>query len=168
MESVIHVFLLHLVTSIDNAFVIAGIIKHSVGPRMRVLLLSIAALTVGRTVCILFAQSLASFPGLKFISGLITFLLALKMAKSVQYRKKSSLFSITFLVVIADLTISLDNILATAALSYRPIEILGRHLSEHGACFFVASGNYFDFLLRGWVTNFGSWNDCANCRATNA
>lgn len=124
MQSIAQVFFLNFITGIDNALIIGSIIKSSSFARTTATLWLAATLTVSRTLCILGAQSLASLPGLKLASGLITLLISFRMIKSTGFRSNPSLFYTLLMVVTSDLTIGLDSVVTTAALSRNPFQIL--------------------------------------------
>lgn len=116
MQDLIQIFLLNLITGIDNLFVIGAILRRSPCSRWQAVFCISGLVSISRTLCVLSFQSLFVFPGLKLASGLITLFISFRMIQSAR-RRSISLVYVLLLVITTDVTISLDSIIATASIS---------------------------------------------------
>lgn len=113
------IFILNLLTSIDNAIVLAGIANRYKN-LFAIALTSAVVLTICRTVLIVGIVSVTKFPGLRFTLGLVVLLVAINLA-NVKIegggRQRLPFWNVLFMVVMTDLALSIDTILSVAVIS---------------------------------------------------
>lgn len=119
MEQFIIIFLLNLLTSIDNAIIIGGMAKKA--KHLFVIgAVSAFVITVIRTASIMGVVSIAKAPGLRFSVGVVVLWIAVVLAHqakpTIRYREPS-FGRLLFLITITDLALSIDNILSLAVVS---------------------------------------------------
>ena len=125
MKPLVVIFLVNLLTSIDNAIVVGGIAK-----RYQNLLLigSVSALviTVLRTTIIMGVVSASKVPGLRMGLGFVAIWVAFHLVnvrEPTERAKGPSLLRLLFIIVAMDTALSLDNILTIAVVSHNVIAI---------------------------------------------
>jgi len=129
LQSEISIFfqivLIDIVLAADNAIII-GMLASSFPPlqRKKILFWGIAAAVIFRILFTLLAVYLLQIDGLRFIGGLILFWVIYKLYKDVILdnkasrpklkKKKLTLFNAIVTVALADISLSLDNVLGVA------------------------------------------------------
>lgn len=118
MNQFISIFVLNLLTSMDNAIVLGGIAKQHKN-LFGIGLLSSLVITVCRTALIMGLASVAKFPGLRFTLGVLVVFVAISLAnvQVANARDHVSFWRVLFMVVATDLALSVDNIFSIAVLS---------------------------------------------------
>ena len=124
LKEFVAVFLLNLLTSIDNAIVLAGIAN-----RYKNLWAMAAAssviLTICRTALIVGIVSVVAWPGFRMVLGIAVLLVAINIAnvKTGEQREHSTFFRVLLTVIVTDLALSVDNIMSIAILSKHTVLI---------------------------------------------
>lgn len=124
MTQFISIFLLNLLTSIDNAVVIGGIANRYKN-LFAIGVVSAAVITVCRTLLIIGIVSIVKWPGLRMTLGILVAIVAVSLANvDIDDRRGDSGFwKVLLMVVATDLALSVDNILSIAVLSKNPMVI---------------------------------------------
>lgn len=120
MTPVVTIFLLNLLTSIDNAIVTAGIVKKTQHSLVLVGLASAVILTVCRTALIMGVLSVAWIPGFRIGVGIVVLWVAIGLSQvsAGSTRRQSVPFSrLLVMVVGTDLALSIDNILSLSVVT---------------------------------------------------
>lgn len=130
---IINVLLVDIVMSADNAIVIALAVRN-LPPEQKRLATAVgiglaAAMRLGFS---LIAIYLLQIPGLKFVGGLLLLVVVVKFAHSLitphpeesHVAVKDTLKGAIFAIVLADVSMSLDNVLAVAAIAKESIGVL--------------------------------------------
>src|SRR6266849_4185711 len=119
--NLVTIVLINLVLSGDNAVVIALALKTlPYGQRMRALIAGAACAVVLRVVATFFAGQLLHVEFLKLIGGITILWIAVKLfpqavpSEEPPGARPSSLWRAIWFILLADVTMSLDNILAIA------------------------------------------------------
>lgn len=118
------IFILNLLTSIDNAIVLGGIADRYKN-LFAIGVVSSVVITICRTALIIGIVSVAKWPGLRLGLGVVVLFVALGLANVSRAtdRSRSSFVRVLVMVVLTDLALSVDNILSIAVLSKNPILI---------------------------------------------
>lgn len=118
MHPFFSIFILNLLTSMDNAIVLSGIAKQHKN-LLAIGFLSSVVITVCRTALIMGVASVSNLPGLRLTLGIIVLFVALNLAnvKTNVERDGVSFWHVLLMVVVTDLALSVDNILSLAVLS---------------------------------------------------
>jgi YjbE family integral membrane protein len=125
----LNIIIINLILSGDNAVVIAMAVR-SLPRRQRLwgIALGAGAAVVLRVVLTFFAARLLEIQFLKLVGGALIAWIAVKLfiKGTVEQRDQevTSLLQATFLILMADLTMSLDNVLAIAAISHGNLFLL--------------------------------------------
>jgi YjbE family integral membrane protein len=119
--SILRIIGINIILSGDNAIVIA-LACRSLPPRQRVIgiILGAGAAVVLRILFTIIVQSLFDFPWLKLVGGLVLLWIAVKLLLGEESSEDSvksgaSVWEAVKIVAIADIVMSLDNVLAIAA-----------------------------------------------------
>jgi YjbE family integral membrane protein len=114
------IILIDLVLSGDNAVVI-GMAAHRLPPRQRkfAIVFGAGAAIVLRIILTIFATWLLTFPWLQFIGGVLLFWIGFKLLKEEEEAHEGTggsegLFEAMMTIVVADVVMSVDNILGVA------------------------------------------------------
>ncbi|HVO66642.1 MAG TPA: TerC family protein [Syntrophales bacterium] len=124
------IIIVNLILSGDNAFVIAMAVRSlSVGQRMKGIAFGVGAAVILRIVLTFFAAQLLQIEYIKFIGGAVIIWIAVKLlvegAPEDEFQKQAkTLWQAIWIIVIADVTMSIDNVLAIAAASRGNIFLL--------------------------------------------
>jgi YjbE family integral membrane protein len=122
--SVLSIVLIDLVLAGDNAVVIAMAVRKLPGPQRRKgIYLGSAAAVLLRVVLTFFVSQILLVPFIKIAGGVLILWIAVKLLAGsdggVNAEKEAgSLFDAVRLIVIADITMSVDNVLAVAGASH--------------------------------------------------
>ncbi len=117
------IILVNLVLSGDNAFVIAMAVKSLPGKqRMKGIAFGVGAAIVLRVVLTFFAAMLLQIQYVKLIGGGVIIWIAIKLliegVPEDKFQKEAkTLWHAIWIIIVADVTMSLDNVLAVAAAS---------------------------------------------------
>jgi YjbE family integral membrane protein len=131
------IILINILLSGDNAVVIAMAVRSLPAPQRRMgITLGAGAAAVLRIVLTFFAAKLLTLNYVQFVGGLLILWIAVKLLTEAAEDSEGhphavSLWHAMWLILVADVTMSLDNILAVAAVSNRrlPLLIFGLTLS---------------------------------------
>ncbi len=139
LSALVQVILVDLVLAGDNAIAV-GLVAASVKPdiRMRVISIGIAVAVILRIVFAVSITQLLKVPGLLFIGGLLLIWVGWRLfvqirgAKKTQakvhsmreYSEQLSFKSALFQIIVADFSMSLDNVLALAGIARNHVLIL--------------------------------------------
>jgi len=134
----LQVFLIDLLLSGDNAVVIA-LACRSLPPRARnhAILMGVGAAILLRVILTLFVNAIMVLPGLKLVGSFLLIIIAIKLVlqddESEEGNSSASrdFWTAVLMIVLADLTMSLDNVVALAAVARGsvPTLLLGLGLS---------------------------------------
>ena len=119
----VSIIIINLVLSGDNAFVIAMAVRSLSGrQRMKGIAFGVGAAVILRIVLTLFAAQLLRIEYIKFIGGAVIIWIAVKLlvegAPEDKIQKQAkTLWQAIWIIVVADITMSIDNVLAIAAAS---------------------------------------------------
>ena len=119
-ESILQIIWIDIVLSGDNAVVI-GLACRSLPPRQRRLgiVLGTGAAVMLRALLTIVVVEVLALPLVRLIGGLLLFWIAIKLALAEHGKKEvtpaESVFAAVQIIVIADLVMSLDNVMAIAA-----------------------------------------------------
>jgi YjbE family integral membrane protein len=119
----VSIIIINLVLSGDNAFVIAMAVRSLSGrQRMKGIAFGVGAAVILRIVLTLFAAQLLRIEYIKFIGGAVIIWIAVKLlvegAPEDKIQKQAkTLRQAIWIIVVADITMSIDNVLAIAAAS---------------------------------------------------
>lgn len=119
MHQFVTIFMLNLLTSIDNAIVIGGIVKRLKNV-FAIGVVSAVVITLTRTALIMGVVSVVAMPGLRLSLGIVVLIVAINLAnlKRMDNRAgKNRFWRVLIMVVATDLALSVDNILSIAILS---------------------------------------------------
>lgn len=119
MHQFVTIFMLNLLTSIDNAIVIGGIVKRLKNV-FAIGVVSAVVITLTRTALIMGVVSVVTMPGLRLSLGIVVLIVAINLAnlKRMDNRAgKNRFWRVLIMVVATDLALSVDNILSIAILS---------------------------------------------------
>ena len=117
------IIILNLILSGDNAFVIAMAVRSlSVKQRMKGIAFGVGAAVILRIVLTFFAAHLLQIEYIKFIGGAVIIWIAVKLlvegSPEEEFQKQAkTLWQAIWIIVVADVTMSIDNVLAIAAAS---------------------------------------------------
>jgi YjbE family integral membrane protein len=122
--AIISIVLIDVVLAGDNAVVIALAVRQ-LQPRQRFLGIMLGSgVAVGlRVVLTFFASQLLAMDYVKLIGGVLVFWIAVKLLREntgghdLEGKAAASLWSAVWLILVADITMSIDNVLAVAAAS---------------------------------------------------
>ncbi len=124
LKEFVAIFLLNLLTSIDNAIVLAGIANRyknlwAIGAASSVIL------TICRTALIAGIVSVGTWPGFRLTLGVAVLFVAINIAnvKTGHDREHSGFFQVLMTVVLTDLALSVDNIMSIAIISKHTVLI---------------------------------------------
>jgi len=124
------IVLINVLLSGDNAVVIAMAVK-SLDPRRRNLGIALGAgvAAVLRVVLTFFAGELLTFNYVQFVGGVLVMWIAVKLLTEAVEESEGlvpavSLWHATWLILVADLTMSTDNVLAVAAIAKGNLALL--------------------------------------------
>lgn len=125
------VMVVNLVLSGDNAVVI-GMAAHRLHGRQRTMaiLFGGGAAVVLRILFTIIAAFLMNIPALQFVGGLLLIWIAYKLLMeevggTEEHKAADSLIQAMWIITVADLVMSLDNVLAIAALARESMLVLG-------------------------------------------
>lgn len=128
--SVLSIVLIDLVLAGDNAVVIAMAVRN-LPPRQRLVgtVLGAGGAVAMRVVLTFFASQLLDLPYLKLVGGLLIAWIAVKLLKEgapedASHRECATLFQAVTTVLLADLVMSVDNVLAVAGASKGSLGLL--------------------------------------------
>lgn len=118
MNQFVSIYVLNLLTSIDNAIVLGGIAKRHRN-LFAIGFVSSVVITVCRTLLILGLTSVVKLPGLRFTLGIIVLFVAINLAnvRLSRGRHQMSFGRVVVMVVATDLALSVDNIFSLSMLS---------------------------------------------------
>ena len=139
LSALVQVILVDLVLAGDNAIAV-GLVAASVKPdiRMRVISIGIAVAVILRIVFAVSITQLLKVPGLLFIGGLLLVWVGWKLFVQIRSSRKTqnkahsmrehneqlSFKSALFQIIVADFSMSLDNVLALAGIARNHVLIL--------------------------------------------
>ncbi len=130
LVAVMTIVLIDLVLAGDNAVVIAMAVKNLQGKRRRMgIVLGAGGAVVIRIVCTFMVAQLLTMPLVKFIGGAVVIWIAVKLltdgAKEECHGKEcSSLWQALWVILVADLSMGVDNMLAVGAASHGNLFLL--------------------------------------------
>ena len=122
-QAISQVFILNLITAIDNAIILATIFKRSPNRPWLLAICSAVILTVTRVGLVSGIQTLMHLPAIELVLGVILLLLAAQTTIVEVKRERNSFLWLLCLVFITDLAVSFDNIVAVVAVSEHPVII---------------------------------------------
>ncbi len=163
LTSLFGVIVVNLVLSGDNAVVI-GMAAHKLHGKQRTvaILFGGVAAVVLRVVFTVVAAYLMRIPALQFIGGLLLVWISYKLLMEevggeADHKAANSLLQAIWIITVADVVMSLDNILAIAALSKDNMAILGIGLALSMAIVLFA-GSLVAMLMERfpWINYVGS------------
>jgi len=163
LASLLGVVVVNLVLSGDNAVVI-GMAAHKLHGRQRTLAILFGgmAAVVLRILFTVAAAFLLRIPALQFVGGLLLVWIAYKLLMEEvggeeEHKAANSLLQALWIITVADVVMSLDNILAIAALSKDNILVLGIGLALSMAIVLFA-GSIVAMLMERypWINYVGS------------
>ncbi|HYA15060.1 MAG TPA: TerC family protein [Syntrophales bacterium] len=117
------IIIVNLILSGDNAFVIAMAVRSlSVGQRVKGIAFGVGAAVILRIVLTFFSAQLLQIEYVKFVGGAVIIWIAVKLlvegAPEDKFQKQAkTLWQTMWIIVVADVTMSIDNVLAIAAAS---------------------------------------------------
>ncbi len=163
LSSLLGIVVVNLVLSGDNAVVI-GMAAHKLHGRQRMLAILFGgmAAVVLRLVFTLIAAMLMKVPALQLIGGLLLVWIAYRLLKQEvggeeTHRAAESLWQAMWIITVADVVMSLDNILAIAALARDNMAVLAFGLALSMALVLSAGGIVAILMERfPWVNYVGS------------
>jgi len=163
LTGLLGVIVVNLVLSGDNAVVI-GMAAHKLHGRQRTLaiLFGGAAAVVLRVLFTVVAAYLLRIPALQFLGGLLLVWIAYKLLMEEvggeeEHKAANSLLQAMWIITVADVVMSLDNILAIAALSKDNMLVLGIGLALSMAIVLFAGGIVAVLMERfPWINYVGS------------
>jgi predicted tellurium resistance membrane protein TerC len=122
MKAFVTIFLLNLLTSIDNAIVVGGIAQKTRHNLYLIGALSAVLLTICRTALILGVLSIAGIAGFRIALGALVLVIAVRLSlvTAPDDRKEPSLLRLLCVIVVTDLALSLDNILSLSITARDP------------------------------------------------
>lgn len=115
MQQFATIFVLNLLTSIDNAIVIGGIAKRTRHSLLLIGLVSTILLTIFRTALIMGVLSASNVTGFRIGVGLVVLWVAVRLSELTAVatrRKDTSFLRLIVMIVATDLALSIDNILS--------------------------------------------------------
>ena len=163
ITSLFGVIVVNLVLSGDNAVVI-GMAAHKLHGKQRsmAILFGGVAAVILRVVFTVAAAYLMRIPALQFIGGLLLVWISYKLLMEevggeAEHKAANSLLQAMWIITVADVVMSLDNILAIAALSKDNMAILGIGLALSMAIVLFA-GSLVAVLMERfpWINYVGS------------
>jgi len=163
LTSLLGVVVVNLVLSGDNAVVI-GMAAHKLHGRQRTLAILFGgmAAVVLRILFTVAAAFLLRIPALQFVGGLLLVWIAYKLLMEEvggeeEHKAANSLLQALWIITVADVVMSLDNILAIAALSKDNMLVLGIGLALSMAIVLFA-GSIVAMLMERypWINYVGS------------
>ncbi|QSO53364.1 hypothetical protein JZ785_05710 [Alicyclobacillus curvatus] len=125
MKEILAIYVINLLTSIDNAIVIGGIANRHKN-LLPILAVSSVVITVCRTALIVGIASVAAWPGFRLLLGVGVLFVAIGLARVPMDDRKhfgTSFWGVLSMVVVTDLALSVDNVLSIAVLSANPLVI---------------------------------------------
>ena len=163
LTSLFGVIVVNLVLSGDNAVVI-GMAAHRLHGRQRMLAIVFGgvAAVVLRIVFTVAAALLMRIPALQFIGGVLLVWIAYKLLMEEvggeeERKEANSLWEAMWIITVADVVMSLDNILAIAALARESVLILAIGLAMSMAIVLFAGGIVAVLMERfPWINYVGS------------
>ncbi len=123
MHQFMTIFILSLLTSLDNAIVVSGIARRTKHNLMLVGLISSIVLTGCRTALIMGIVSVSTLPGFRLGLGLIVLWVAVRLTELTTEssdRKDISVLRLILLITVTDMALSVDNIVSVATVSKNP------------------------------------------------
>ncbi|MCF8567586.1 hypothetical protein LLE49_22965 [Alicyclobacillus tolerans] len=126
MQQFAAIFILNLLTSIDNAIVIGGIVQRTRHNLVLVGAVSALILAFLRTALILGVLSVTDIPGFRIGIGLIVLWVALRLSEVIPDPKRepeTTFWRVIVMVVATDLALSIDNILSLSVVTKNPIAV---------------------------------------------
>jgi len=117
------IIIVNLVLSGDNAFVIAMAVRSLPGKqRMNGIVFGVGAAVVLRVVLTFFAATLLRIQYVKLIGGAVIIWIAIKLLvegvpEDKLQKEAKTLWHAVWIIIVADITMSIDNVLAVAAAS---------------------------------------------------
>jgi YjbE family integral membrane protein len=130
LKALLSIIMIDIVLAGDNAVVIAMAVQ-SLEPkkRMRGIVFGSMAAVILRVVFTFFAARLLTMPAVKLVGGALILWIAVKLmtdheSKPKQGRNAASVWQAIWIILVADFTMSLDNILAVAGASHGSIALL--------------------------------------------
>src|SRR5512133_3318360 len=163
LTALMGVIVVNLVLSGDNAVVI-GMAAHRLHGRQRTLAIVFGgvAAVVLRIVFTIAAAWLMNIPALTFIGGVLLIWIAYKLlmeevGSGEEHKAAESMLQALWIITVADVVMSLDNILAIAALARESFVILGIGLAMSMAIVLFAGGIVAVLMERfPWINYVGS------------
>jgi YjbE family integral membrane protein len=156
ISRIVQIILIDLVLSADNAVVI-GMAAHPLPPRQRRLAIVFGGgvAVVLRVVLTGVAAMLLGFPALKAIGGILLLGIAFKLLEREDetrdgVRAASTLRGAIATILVADVVMSLDNVLGVAAASNGDIALLIFGLLVSMAIVMLGGGLFADLIDRLW------------------
>jgi len=156
ISRIVQIILIDLVLSADNAVVI-GMAAHPLPPRQRRLAIVFGGgvAVVLRVVLTGVAAMLLGFPALKAIGGILLLWIAFKLLEREgetrdSVRAASTLRGAIATILVADVVMSLDNVLGVAAASNGDIALLIFGLLVSMAIVMLGGGLFADLIDRLW------------------
>ncbi len=125
VKEIVVIYVINLLTSIDNAIVIGGIANRHKN-LLSILAVSTIILTICRTALIVGVGFVAVWPGFRLFLGIGVVFVAIGLARvAVDDRKRfgTSFLGVLTMVVVTDLALSVDNVLSIAMVSTKPLII---------------------------------------------
>ena len=163
LTSLFGVIVVNLVLSGDNAVVI-GMAAHKLHGKQRLFAIVFGgvAAVVLRIIFTVVAAYLLRIPALQFVGGLLLVWIAYKLlmeevGDEEGHKAANSLVQAMWIITVADVVMSLDNILAIAALSKDNMTVLGIGLALSMAIVLFAGGIVAVLMERfPWINYVGS------------
>ena len=128
--SLLTIIMIDLVLAGDNSIVIAMAVQ-SLEPKKRIkgIIFGALAAVILRVIFTFFASKLLLHPYVKLVGGILILWIAVKMmidscGNDKHCKAATSIWSAVWIILIADVTMSLDNILAVAGASHGSLELL--------------------------------------------
>jgi YjbE family integral membrane protein len=163
LAALMGVMVINIVLSGDNAVVI-GMAAHKLHGRQRMLAIIFGGglAVVLRILLTLVAAYLLKIPALQFVGGLLLLWIAYKLLMEEvgedQHKEADTFFQALWIITVADLIMSVDNILAIAAMAGNNMVILAIGLAISMAIVLFA-GSIVAILMErfSWIVYIGSF-----------
>ncbi len=162
LAALMGVMVINVVLSGDNAVVI-GMAAHRLHGRQRLLAIIFGGglAVVLRIVLTVVAAYLLKIPALQFIGGILLLWIAYKLLMEevgeTEHKSAESFWQAMWIITVADLIMSTDNILAIAAMARDSMEILAVGLAVSMAIVLFAGGIVAILMERfPWIVYVGS------------
>ncbi len=162
LAALMGVMVINIVLSGDNAVVI-GMAAHRLHGRQRLMAIIFGGglAVVLRIILTVVAAFLLKIPALQFIGGILLLWIAYKLlmeeVEETEHKSAESFLQAMWIITVADLIMSTDNILAIAAMARDSMEILAVGLAVSMAIVLFAGGIVAMLMERfPWIVYVGS------------